>query len=78
MPKRVLQGVVVSDANDKTVTIKVERRISHPIYKKIVRKTKKYRAHDEQNSCKLGDVVKIQESRPYSKTKQWEVVSEKA
>jgi small subunit ribosomal protein S17 len=74
MPKRILQGVVTSDKADKTVTIKVERRIKHPIYGKIITKSKKYHAHDEQNKFKEGDVVSIIESRPYSKTKTWEVV----
>lgn len=74
MPKRILQGVVTSDKADKTVTVKVERRYTHPIYKKTVRSSKKYSAHDEQNKCKVGDVVKIIESRPISKTKKWAVV----
>ena len=74
MPKRILQGVVVSDKADKTVTVRVERRFTHPIYKKTVRSSKKYTAHDELNTCKVGDVVKIVESRPISKTKKWAVV----
>ncbi|MGB1539881.1 MAG: 30S ribosomal protein S17 [Rickettsiales bacterium] len=74
MPKRVLQGTAVSDVNDKTVTILVERRIKHPLYKKTIRRSKKYAAHDEQNKVKTGDVVKIVESRPISKTKKWQVV----
>ena len=74
MPKRILQGVVVSDKCDKTVTVKVERRFTHPIYKKTVRKSKKYAAHDEQNRYKIGDVIKIIEARPFSKTKKWEVL----
>jgi len=74
MPKRILQGVVTSDKADKTVTVKVERRYTHPIYKKTVRSSKKYSAHDEQNKCKVGDVIKIIESRPISKTKKWAVV----
>ncbi len=74
MPKRILQGVVTSDKADKTVTVRVERRYTHPIYKKTVRSSKKYSAHDEQNKCKVGDVVKIVESRPISKTKKWAVV----
>lgn len=78
MPKRVLQGVVVSDKCDKTVTVEVERRLAHPIYKKIVRRSKRYAAHDEQNKAKIGDKVKIRESRPISKTKKWEVVYEEA
>jgi small subunit ribosomal protein S17 len=76
MPKRILQGVVTSDKADKTITVKVERRYTHPIYKKTVRSSKKYAAHDETNSCKVGDVVKIIESRPISKSKKWVVVSE--
>lgn len=74
MPKRVLQGVVVSDANEKTVTVRVERRFTHPLYKKTVRRTKKYRAHDETNACKVGDTVLIEECAPISKTKTWTVV----
>jgi len=74
MPKRILQGVVVSDKSDKTVTILVERRFMHPVYKKTVRKSKKYAAHDEQNVHKIGDIVKIIEARPFSKTKKWEVL----
>lgn len=76
MPKRVLQGVVVSTKSDKTVTVKVERRFKHPIYKKIVRVSKKYAAHDPENRCKDGDKVDIIESRPISKTKSWVVVQE--
>ena len=78
MPRRVLQGVVVSDKMDKTVVVNVERRIMHPIYKKIIRRTKKYAAHDESNASKIGDVVKIRECRPISKRKRWEVVGEGA
>ncbi len=78
MPKRVLQGTVVSDKADKTVTVRVERRYTHPIYKKTVRSSKKYAAHDEQNKFKVGDVVKIIESRPISKSKKWVVVYEEA
>ncbi len=76
MPKRVLQGVVVSDKQDKTVVVKVERRFTHPVMKKTVRRTKNYHAHDENNSAKIGDTVLIQESRPYSKLKTWELVSD--
>ena len=75
MPKRVLQGVVVSDKQDKTVVVKVERRFTHPVMKKTVRRTKNYHAHDENNSARVGDTVLIQESRPYSKLKTWELVS---
>ena len=78
MPRRVLQGVVVSDKMDKTVVVSVERRVMHPIYKKFIRRTKKYAAHDEGNAAKVGDVVKIRECRPISKRKRWEVVGEGA
>jgi small subunit ribosomal protein S17 len=71
MPKRILQGVVVSDANDKTVVVKVERRFAHPLYKKTVRRSKRYHAHDENNTAKTGDIVQIQECRPISKQKRW-------
>lgn len=74
MPKRILQGVVVSDKMDKTVVVKVERRVMHPIYKKFIRRSKKYAAHDELNQFKVGDVVRIRESAPFSKTKSWEVL----
>ena len=73
MPKRILQGVVTSDANAQTVTVSVERRFTHPVLKKTIRKSKKYRAHDEQNTFKKGDTVRIQECAPKSKTKRWEV-----
>lgn len=76
MPRRVLQGTVVSDKGDKTVTVLVERRVMHPIYKKYIRTSKKYAAHDEKNSCKAGDIVSIIESRPISKRKRWMVVDE--
>ncbi|MBZ0164738.1 MAG: 30S ribosomal protein S17 [Notoacmeibacter sp.] len=75
MPKRILQGTVVSDKNDKTVVVRVERRYAHPLLKKTVRQSKKYKAHDESNACKVGDMVFIQESRPISKDKCWVVVS---
>jgi small subunit ribosomal protein S17 len=74
MPKRVMQGVVVSDKMDKTIVVKVERRYQHPIYKKYIRRSKKYHAHDENNQFKMGDTVTIRESRPLSKLKRWEVV----
>jgi len=74
MPKRVLQGTVVSDKSDKTVVVRVERRFTHPLLKKTVRRSKKYKAHDENNSCKIGDIVSIQESRPISKDKCWVVI----
>ena len=76
MPKRVLQGVVVSDKADKTISVRVERRIMHPLYKKFIRRSKKYAAHDPENSCKIGDLVRIQECRPISKSKCWEVVAD--
>lgn len=76
MPKRILQGVVVSDKMDKTVVVKVERRVMHPIYKKFIKRSKKYAAHDENNQYKIGDVVRIRECTPFSKTKTWEVLVE--
>jgi small subunit ribosomal protein S17 len=76
MPKRVLQGVVVSDKADKTISVRVERRIMHPLYKKFIRRSKKYSAHDPENSCKTGDLVRIQECRPISKSKRWEVLAD--
>ena len=76
MPKRVLQGVVVSDKNDKTIVVQVERRYTHPLLKKTVRRTKKYHAHDEKNSFKVGDQVSIEESRPISKNKRWIAVTQ--
>jgi small subunit ribosomal protein S17 len=75
MPKRVMQGVVVSDKTDKTVVVKVERRFTHPLLKKTVRRSKKFQAHDENNQHKVGDVVSIEETRPISKTKRWIVIS---
>jgi small subunit ribosomal protein S17 len=74
MPKRVLQGVVVSDKNDKTIVVEVERRFTHPLLKKTVRRSKKYHAHDEENKYKVGDQVAIEEARPLSKSKRWVVV----
>jgi len=74
MPKRVLTGRVVSDRNDKTVTVLVERRVMHPLYKKFIRRSKKYAAHDEANLCKEGDVVQIEECRPISRSKTWLVI----
>jgi small subunit ribosomal protein S17 len=74
MPRRVLQGVVVSDKPHKTVIVRVERRLMHPVYKKFIRRSKKYAAHDENNAYKVGDMVLIQECRPISKTKKWEVI----
>ncbi|HEY3910520.1 MAG TPA: 30S ribosomal protein S17 [Stellaceae bacterium] len=74
MSRRVLQGVVVSDACDKTVIVRVERRVIHPVYKKFVTHSKKYAAHDEQNRWHVGDAVRIEESRPLSKRKHWVVL----
>ena len=74
MPKRILQGVVVSDKQQKTVVVKVERRFTHPLLKKTVRRTKNYHAHDENRKFKVGDTVSIQESAPISKLKRWTVV----
>ena len=76
MPKRILNGTVVSDKSDKTIVVRVERRFIDPLYKKIVRRTKRYHAHDAGNRFKTGDEVRIQESRPWSKLKRWEVLSQ--
>ncbi|MCK6451006.1 MAG: 30S ribosomal protein S17 [Alphaproteobacteria bacterium] len=78
MPRRVLQGVVVSDKNAKTVVVRVDRRVQHPLYKKFLTRTKKYHAHDEERRFKVGDLVTIRECRPLSKLKRWEVVVEGA
>ena len=78
MPKRILQGVVVSDVQSKTVVVRVERRVMHPVYKKFIMRSKKYAAHDEANAYKIGDVVRIQESRPISKSKRWVVLVDAA
>ena len=78
MPRRVLQGVVTSDVNEKTVTVLVERRFMHPIYKKFIVRSKKYLAHDESNNVKTGEMVRIRECRPISKRKRWEVISDTA
>ena len=74
MPKRTLQGVVVSDKQDKTVVVRVDRRFTHPIYKKTIRRSKNYHAHDEKNEFSTGDQVWIEESKPISKLKRWAVV----
>jgi small subunit ribosomal protein S17 len=74
MPRRVLTGRVTSDKNDKTVTVLVQRRVMHPIYKKFIRRSKNYAAHDEANLCKVGDTVRIEECRPFSRRKTWLVV----
>ena len=75
MPKRILQGVVVGDQNAQTVTVSVERRFKHPVMQKTIRKSKKYRVHDEKNEFKVGNSVRIQECAPKSKTKRWEVIA---
>nr|WP_298794118.1 30S ribosomal protein S17 [uncultured Acetobacter sp.] len=75
MPRRVLTGRVTSDKMDKTVTVLVERRVMHPLYKKFIRRSKKYAAHDEENVCKAGDMVRIIECTPISKRKTWAVVA---
>ena len=76
MPKRVLQGVVVSDKQEKTIVVKVERRFTHPLLKKTVRRSKNYHAHDEVKAHKVGDVVSIEETRPISRLKRWIVVGQ--
>ncbi len=75
MPKRILSGVVVSSNSNKTITVDVTRRIKHKLYKKIIRQTKKYHAHDEKNEFNIGDTVSIIESKPISKLKKWIVIS---
>jgi small subunit ribosomal protein S17 len=74
MPKRILHGVVVSDKQEKTIVVKVERRFTHPLLKKTVRRSKNYHAHDEMKTCKVGDAVSIEETKPVSKLKRWTVV----
>jgi small subunit ribosomal protein S17 len=74
MPRRVLTGRVTSDKNDKTVTVLVQRRVMHPLYKKFIRRSKNYAAHDEANLCKVGDTVRIEECKPFSRRKTWLVV----
>jgi small subunit ribosomal protein S17 len=76
MPKRILQGIVVSDKQDKTIVVRVERRVMHPIYKKFITRSKKYAAHDEDNKFHVGDAVQIEECRPLSKRKSWVVMGE--
>lgn len=78
MPKRILQGVVVSAKQDKTVVVSVERQVMHPVYKKFIKKSKKYAAHDENNQFKVGDTVRIQECAPVSKNKTWTVIVDNA
>ena len=77
MPKRVLQGTVVSDKNTKTVVVQVERRYTHALFKKTVRRSKKFHAHDEEATFKVGDIVWIEESRPISKNKRWVVLKDR-
>ncbi|MCK8456289.1 30S ribosomal protein S17 [Sphingomonas faeni] len=74
MPKRVLTGLVVSDKGDKTVVVNVERKVKHPLYGKIIRRSKKYHAHDESNEFKQGETVRIEEIAPISKLKTWKVI----
>ncbi|MAR56095.1 MAG: 30S ribosomal protein S17 [Rickettsiales bacterium] len=74
MPKRILQGPVVSNKGDKTVIVRIERKIKHPLYNKIIRRSKRYAAHDEDNKCQVGDIVRIIEIPPMSKTKAWKVM----
>ena len=74
MPKRILQGPVVSDKGNKTVIVRIDRQFSHPLLKKVVRRSKRYSAHDEKNEYKVGDLVRIQECAPKSKTKTWETI----
>jgi small subunit ribosomal protein S17 len=74
MPKRVLTGVIVSDKGEKTVVVNVERKVKHPLYGKIIRRTKKYHAHDEGNEFKTGEIVRIEETAPISKLKTWRVL----
>jgi small subunit ribosomal protein S17 len=74
MPKRILTGIIVSDKTEKTVVVKVERRVKHPLYGKIIKRSKKYHAHDEGNDFKQGETVRIEETRPISKLKTWRVI----
>ena len=75
MPKRILQGTVISNKANKTISVLVERKIMHPVYKKYIKRTKKYAVHDEKNESKIGEIVKIQENRPISKTKKWILIN---
>ena len=75
MPKRILKGVVVSDKSDKTLTVLVSRKVMHPVYKKYIKRSKKYSVHDENNKHKIGELVTIQENKPISKTKKWIVIN---
>ena len=76
MPKRVMQGTVVGDGGDKSITVRIDRRFMHPLYKKVIRRSKKYTAHDESNRAKIGDVVRIRECAPISKRKRWELLAD--
>ena len=78
MPRRVMQGTVVSDKCDKTITVRVDRRFMHPFYKKVIRRSKKYTAHDGENRAKVGDVVRIRECAPISKRKRFEILADDA
>ena len=78
MPRRVMRGVVVSDKQDKTIVVRVERKVMHPLYKKFIKRSKKFAAHDPENACKEGDQVRIRECRPISKRKRWEVLADGA
>ena len=75
MPKRILKGTVVSTNSNKTISVSVVRKVMHPVYKKYIKKTKKYAAHDEKNICKIGQNVRIQENKPISKTKKWILIN---
>ena len=72
--RKVRQGVVVSSKMNKTIVVKVERRVTHPVYQKVIKRTEKYHAHDEENACKVGDQVRIMECRPLSRTKRWRLL----
>lgn len=76
MPKRILQGTVISTSSEKTIVVKVERRVRHPLYKKTIKRSNKFHAHDEGNDCKVGDQVRIIECKPISKKKSWSVMQE--
>ena len=76
MPKRLLSGVVVSTNSNKTIVVEVTRRVKHKLYKKIISRSKKYHAHDENNECKIGDFVSIIESKPFSKLKKWSLIND--
>ena len=76
MPRRVMQGTVVSDKADKTIVVRVDRRVMHPLYKKVIRRSKRYSAHDNDNKHKVGDVVRIRECAPISKRKRWIVLTD--